>query len=234
MNTLALLSSFIALVLLEIILGLDNLIFLSLLVDKLPKQKRSRARRIGLTLAWITRLLLLSSAVLIVHLTHPLWVIGSWSFSLRDLFLFIGGLFLIGKATQEIHDEVEATEASHPSEKREAKLRTIVIQIALMDIIFSFDSVLTAVGLTSNVWVMFIAMTFAIVVMLYASAPIGGLIEKHPTIKMLALSFLILIGTLLLADAFSFHVPRGYLYFAMGFALGVESLNILKQSRRQR
>jgi len=232
---LTILYSFIVLVLLEVILGLDNLIFLALLVDKLPKNQQAKARRLGLLLAWTMRLLLLCSAVWIVHLVKPLWQIGVWSFSGRDIFLLIGGLFLITKATQEIHYEVEDNEvALLPTIKPHSSMRFIIMQIAFMDIIFSFDSVLTVVGLTTNIWVMFAAMTMAIIVMIYASKPVGILIEKHPTIKMLALSFLILIGILLLADAFAFHIPRGYLYFAMSFSLGVEILNILKRSHKRR
>lgn len=225
--------SIIALIILEIILGIDNLVFLSILTEKLPRADRKRARYWGLTFAWVTRLMLLASAVGLARLTKPLLTMGSLSFSVRDIFLFAGGAFLIYKATQEIHYEV----GESPVEQKNmrggaATIRGVVIQIGLMDIIFSLDSVLTAIGLTDNFIVMAVAITGAIFVMLYASEPVGLFIEKHPTIKMLALSFLILIGTLLVADSFSFHVPRGYLYFAMGFSLGVESLNLLKQAKR--
>ena len=224
----------IALIILEIVLGIDNLVFLSILTEKLPKEQRKRARRWGLTFAWVTRLMLLASAVWLAKLTQPFLVWSSFSFSVRDLFLFVGGAFLIAKATQEIHFDVAETKAEQKSIRHgSATFRGVVIQVGLMDIIFSLDSVLTAVGLTTNFAVMAFAITCAILVMIYASEPVSEFIEKHPSIKMLALCFLILIGTLLVADSFSFHVPRGYLYFAMGFSLGVESLNLLKQARRR-
>ncbi len=224
----------IALIILEIVLGIDNLVFLSILTEKLPREERKKARKWGLTFAWVTRLMLLGSAVWLVKLTKPFLIIGQYPFSVRDIFLFAGGAFLIVKATQEIHYEVGETEAEQKSMHIvAATFRGVVIQIGLMDIIFSLDSVLTAIGLTNNFTVMAVAITCAIFVMVYASEPVGNFIEKHPTIKMLALSFLILIGTLLVADSFSFHVPRGYLYFSMGFSLGVESLNLLRQSRRR-
>lgn len=226
--------SIIALIILEIILGIDNLVFLSILTEKLPKADRKRARRWGLTFAWVTRLMLLGGAVWLAKLSAPFITFHDISFSIRDVFLFFGGSFLIFKATQEIHYEVGETKA----EKKESigsavSFQRVVLQIGLMDIIFSLDSVLTAIGLTSNFIVMAVAITCAILVMIYASEPVSAFIETHPTIKMLALCFLILIGTLLVADSFSFHVPRGYLYFAMGFSLGVESLNLLRQARRR-
>ncbi len=227
--------SIIALIILEIVLGIDNLVFLSILTEKLPKTDRKRARQWGLTFAWVTRLMLLASAVWLAELSHPFITIRDFSFSIRDVFLFLGGAFLIFKATQEIYYEVDETAVEQKENLGAAStIRGVVIQIGLMDIIFSLDSVLTAIGLTNNYFVMAVAITCAILVMIYASEPVGHFIEKHPSIKMLALSFLILIGTLLIADSFSFHVPRAYLYFAMGFSLGVESLNLLKQSRRCR
>lgn len=226
--------SIIALIILEIILGIDNLVFLSILTEKLPKAERKRARRWGLTFAWVTRLMLLGGAVWLAKLSTPFFTFNDLSFSIRDVFLFVGGSFLIFKATQEIHYEVGESKA----EKKEStaglvSFQRVVLQIGVMDIIFSLDSVLTAIGLTSNYIVMAVAITCAILVMIYASEPVSNFIEKHPSIKMLALCFLILIGTLLVADSFSFHVPRGYLYFAMGFSLGVESLNLLRQARRR-
>ena len=226
--------SVIALIILEIVLGIDNLVFLSILTEKLPREDRKRARQWGLTFAWVTRLMLLGSAVWLVKMTKPFLIIADLSFSMRDIFLFAGGAFLIYKATQEIHYEVEETDAEKKAIRGAAStIRGVVIQIGLMDIIFSLDSVLTAIGLTDNFAVMAIAITCAILVMVYASEPVGQFIEHHPTIKMLALSFLILIGMLLVADSLSFHVPRGYLYFAMGFSLSVESLNLLRQARRR-
>lgn len=233
MELLEILLSLIALIILEIILGVDNLVFLSILTEKLPREQRKKARRWGLTFAWVTRLILLASAVWLVKLTTPFISIGDFSYSVRDLFLFLGGGFLIAKATQEIHMEVAVEETElHKTTSKSAKFNAVVVQVGLMDIIFSLDSVLTAVGLTTLYWVMAVAITIAILVMIYASEPVSYFIEKHPTIKMLALSFLILIGMVLVADSFAFHVPRGYVYFAMGFSLAVEALNLIKQARR--
>lgn len=223
-----------ALIVLEIILGIDNLVFLSILAEKLPTAERKRASRLGLMFAWITRLILLASAVWMVKLTKPLIVFADISLSIRDLFLFLGGAFLITKATQEIHQEFDSNATVFSPTTKKTSFRRVVMQIALMDIIFSFDSVLTAVGLTSNFIIMGVAITIAILVMIFASQAVSEFIHKHPTIKMLALSFLILIGTLLIADGLGFHIPRGYLYFAMGFSLSVELLNMLKRSRRHR
>lgn len=224
-----------ALIILEIVLGIDNLVFLSILTEKLPKELRRSARRWGLMFAWVTRLILLASAVWLAKLTHPLISWSEFSFSIRDIFLFAGGAFLIGKATQEIHGEVVEL-ASHQGgvSSRRVTFNKVVAQVAIMDIVFSLDSVLTAIGLTSRFWVMATAISVAIWVMIFASEPVSEFIDKHPTIKMLALSFLILIGMVLVADAFSFHIPRGYVYFAMGFSLGVEALNHLKRSRQHR
>ncbi len=229
--------SLVALIILEIVLGIDNLVFLSILTEKLPPEKRKKARQWGLTFAWVTRLMLLASAVYIVKLTTPLVVVSSFSFSARDIFLFLGGAFLIWKATDEIHQDVTDEpihSAAEVNPNSYASFRGVVIQVGLMDIIFSLDSVLTAIGLTTRLWVMSLAITCAILVMIYASEIVSRFITKHPTIKMLALSFLILIGMVLIADSFAFHVPRGYIYFAMGFSLAVESLNIAKQSARKR
>mgnify|MGYP000588380907 CR=1 FL=1 len=235
MELLDIFVSLLALVILEIILGIDNLVFLSILTEKLPREKRKRARRWGLTFAWVTRLLLLASAVELIKLTTPFFSVAGFSISMRDLFLLAGGAFLIGKATQEIHNEVGDEEnAKKEFGSPVATFRGVVIQVALMDIIFSLDSVLTAIGLTNFFWVMASAITCAIFVMIYASEPVSHFIEKHPSLKMLALSFLILIGMVLIADGLAFHVPRGYVYFAMGFSLAVESLNLIKQARRQK
>lgn len=228
--------SIFALIILEIILGIDNLVFLSLWTERLPREKRKKARRWGLTFAWVTRLLLLASAVWIIKLTTPLLTIGPMVFSARDIFLLLGGAFLIVKATQEIHDEVgEDSEKSHDKNGDPTlSFNKVVFQIALMDIIFSLDSVLTAVGLTPFFWVMALAITTAILVMIYASEWVSHIIETHPSIKILALSFLMMIGMVLIADGFSFHVPRGYVYFAMGFSILVESLNLVNRSKRKR
>ncbi|KTC86735.1 TerC family protein [Legionella brunensis] len=237
MEFLDVILSLLALTTLEIVLGIDNLVFLSILTEKLPKEQRKYARRWGLTFAWITRLLLLASAVWLVRLTKPLLSFGDFSFSGRDLFLLAGGAFLIAKATQEIHYEVgedDDIKDLTSSATKAVTFKGVVIQVALMDIIFSLDSVLTAVGLTNHFWVMATAITCAILVMLYASEPVSRFIDKHPTVKMLALSFLILIGMVLVADSFHFHVPRGYVYFAMGFSLGVEMLNLLRRSKQHK
>jgi predicted tellurium resistance membrane protein TerC len=236
MEWLNLVSSLFALIILEIVLGIDNLVFLAILTERLPRESRKRARRWGLTFAWMTRLLLLASAVWLVRLTAPLITFADFSFSGRDLFLMLGGAFLIAKATQEIHHEVEPDVIEEKINKFSvpvAGFYGVVLQIGIMDIIFSLDSVLTAVGLTPYFWVMATAITIAIIIMIWASEPVSAFIEKHPTIKMLALSFLILIGMLLVADGFSYHMPRGYIYFAMGFSLGVEGLNLLKRKRRK-
>lgn len=235
MELVDILVSLLALIILEIVLGIDNLVFLSILTEKLPKEERRSARRWGLMFAWVTRLMLLASAVWLAKLTHPFISISDFSFSVRDLFLFLGGAFLIAKATQEIHHEVgeSETEALKTNIKK-ITFKSVVIQVAVMDIVFSLDSVLTAIGLTNRFWVMAAAITCAILVMIYASEPVSRFIDKHPTIKMLALSFLILIGMVLVADSFSFHIPRAYVYFAMGFSLAVEALNYLKRSRHHR
>lgn len=235
MDFIDILLSLIALITLEIVLGIDNLVFLSILTEKLPAEQRRSARRWGLTFAWVTRLLLLASAVWLVKLTTPLIELGSVGLSIRDLFLFVGGGFLIVKATQEIRHEV----GDDTIEIKEVKahlvtFKSVVIQVGIMDIIFSLDSVLTAIGLTTRLWVMAVAITCAILVMIYASEPVSQFIDKHPTVKMLALSFLILIGMVLIADSFKFHIPRAYVYFAMGFSLSVEGLNLLKKARRNR
>jgi predicted tellurium resistance membrane protein TerC len=219
-----------ALIILEIILGIDNLVFLSILTEQLPKNTRHRARQWGLSFALVTRLLLLAAALWLTHLTTPLIQISDLSFSVRDFFLLCGGGFLITKATQEIHNEMSVYKKTRKYHLHK-KFYPVVFQIAIMDLIFSLDSVLTAVGLTSNFFIMATAITIAIGVMLYASKPVSHFITQYPTIKMLALAFLILIGMVLVADGLSFYIPRGYVYFAMGFSLGVEALNLIKRAK---
>lgn len=230
--------SFLALTILEIVLGIDNLVFLTIISRKLPKHQQKSARRIGLTLAWITRLLLLASAIWLSKLTTPLFHIFDMGVSGRDIFLLVGGLFLLAKATQEIHSELDlrVTEQSKKTLKGGGvhQFGWVITQIALLDMIFSLDSVLTAIGLTQNYWVMAAAITIAILVMVFASEPFSAFIEKRPSIRILALSFLILIGMVLVADALEFHIPRGYVYFAMGFSLIVELLNLFRIRRRKR
>lgn len=235
MDLVDIILSLLALTVLEIVLGIDNLVFLSILTEKLPAEQRKSARRWGLTFAWVTRLMLLASAVWLAKLTKPLISAYGFSFSARDIFLFAGGAFLIAKATQEIHEEVGEGETEIVATGSKAlTFKMVVMQVALMDIVFSLDSVLTAIGLTNHFWVMAAAITLAILVMIYASEPVSKFIDKHPTVKMLALSFLILIGMVLVADSFSFHIPRAYIYCAMGFSMGVEGLNLMKQSRSRR
>ncbi len=227
--------SLLALIILEIVLGIDNLVFLSIMTEKLPQDQRKKARQWGLLFAWVTRLILVAFAFWLAKLTNPLFSIGDFSFAIRDLFLFAGGAFLIAKATGEIRQELEGDELiSYQEGAKRISFRWVVFQVAVMDIIFSLDSVLTAIGLTPYFWIMIMAISSAILVMLYASEPVSYFIAKHPTLKMLALSFLILIGMVLVADSFSFHVPRGYVYFAMGFSLGVEALNHIKRGHRRR
>ncbi|MDR3443034.1 MAG: TerC family protein [Legionella sp.] len=230
-------ASLIVLIILEIVLGIDNLVILSILSEKLPPHQRKKARRWGLTFAWMTRLMLLSLAVDMIKLTRPLLSLFEFSFSARDIFLILGGLFLIWKATDEIHQDVADDSDDESSEEKVTVYKTtfkmVIFQIAIMDVIFSLDSVLTAVGLTTRFWVMAVAISCAILIMIFASEVVSAFIKKHPTIKMLALSYLILIGTVLVADGFAFHIPRGYLYFAMGFSLAVESLNLIKRSRKK-
>lgn len=234
MEILNYLVTFTALTLLEIVLGIDNLVLLAILSHRLPRHQQARGRRIGLTLAWVTRLMLLATAVALTKLNAPLVWVFNHGFSGRDLFLIAGGMFLLYKSTQEIHAELEqSAEKEKKANAKPVRFSIVVAQIALLDIVFSLDSVLTAVGLTQQFWVMAAAITIAILAMIYASEPLSRFIERNPTIKMLALSFLILIGVVLIADGFGTHVPRGYIYFAMGFSLFVESLNSINRKRRK-
>lgn len=211
----------------EIVLGIDNIIFIAILVGKLPKSKQDRARKLGISLALITRLALLLSITFVMGLTHPLFEVMDRSFSGRDLVLIIGGLFLIAKATFEIHDKLESgAEEQHVSAGGTSSFKSILFQIVILDIIFSLDSVITAVGMASAVWIMVSAMVISVVVMLVASGAISEFVYRHPTIKILALSFLILIGVTLSVEGMGGHIGKGYIYFAMAFSLAVEMLNI--------
>lgn len=231
MDLLDLLLSFATLTILEIVLGIDNLVFLAIITQRLPTAKQRKARQLGLTLAWVMRLLLLASAVWLTKLTTPLFTVYALNVSGRDLFLLIGGVFLLVKATQEIHAQIEPTITVQQTSGVPPAFGWVIVQIALLDIIFSLDSVLTAIGLTNRFWLMAAAITIAIIAMIFASEPLSRFIERHPTIKMLALSFLILIGMVLIADGCHYHIPRGYVYFAMGFSLFVELLNIVARKR---
>jgi predicted tellurium resistance membrane protein TerC len=210
---------------LEIVLGIDNVVFISVLVQRLPIDKRDRARTIGLGLAMGMRILLLLSISWIVSLKQPLFTIGDHGFSVRDLILIGGGLFLIWKSVTEIHEALEGDEEHASGGVRGATMTSVLVQIVLLDIVFSLDSVLTAVGMADDIAVMVAAVVIAVVVMLFASGPISKFVHQHPTVKMLALSFLLLIGVTLFADGFGFHVEKGYIYAAMGFAVFVEALN---------
>jgi predicted tellurium resistance membrane protein TerC len=212
---------------LEIVLGIDNIIFISILAGKLPKEQQARGRRVGLLGAFVTRLLLLLSIAWIVRLTRPLFEVFDHPVSGRDLILLAGGLFLIGKATFEIHNKLEGEEHG-PEGARRAKpsFASVVTQIMLIDIVFSLDSVITAVGLAEHISIMVAANVIALVIMLSAAGPISGFVDRHPTIKMLALAFLLLIGTNLVAEGVGFHIPKGYTYFAMAFSVLVEMLNL--------
>jgi predicted tellurium resistance membrane protein TerC len=210
---------------LEIVLGIDNIIFITILVGKLPAERRGKARVLGLGLAMFTRIALLLSIVWVMKLTAPLFVVFSREISGRDLILIVGGLFLLWKSTVEIHDNLEGVENVRSS-RAAASFGMVLAQIAVLDIIFSLDSVITAVGLAQDVAVMILAVTLAVIVMMFSSASIGAFVERHPTIKMLALSFLVLIGVTLIAEGLDFHVPKGYIYFSMAFSVMVEMLNI--------
>lgn len=227
------LLSLVTLTILEIVLGVDNLVFLSILSQKLPRAQQSRARKLGLTFAWLTRLMLLASAVWLARLTTPWVTIFNFSLSGRDLFLLSGGLFLLAKATQEIHSELEVVHQKPNQQIKTKAFWWVIGQIAVLDIVFSLDSVLTAIGLTDHFWVMAVAITIAIIAMIFLSEPLSNFIEHHPSIRMLALSFLILIGMVLVADGLHNHIPRGYIYFAMGFSVTVECLNLWRNKRQR-
>jgi predicted tellurium resistance membrane protein TerC len=212
---------------LEIVLGIDNIIFISILAGKLPAGEQGRARKLGLAGAFVTRVLLLLGIAWVVRLTTPLFALFGHGVSGRDLILIVGGTFLIGKATLEIHGKIEGHEEGESATKRAARsLAAVVVQIMLIDIVFSLDSVITAVGMVDDVTIMIAANVVALAIMLGASGPIAAFVERRPTIKMLALSFLVLIGTNLVAEGFGVHIPKGYTYFAMAFSVVVEMLNL--------
>ncbi len=223
--------SLITLTSLEIVLGIDNIIFISILSSKLAVEEQSRARTMGLAMAMITRILLLLSLAWVIRLTNPLFSVFGHDFSGRDLILIGGGLFLLAKSTYEIHEKLEGEEG-HAGARVYPSFARVVSQIMLLDIIFSLDSVITAVGIAERIGVMVVAVMIAVGVMMVSSGSISAFVERHPTVKMLALSFLLLIGMSLVADGFGLHIPKGYIYFAMGFSVFVEMLNIRLQSRR--
>lgn len=219
------------LIALEIVLGIDNIIFISILVGKLPIEQRNKARQLGLTLAMATRLLLLFSLVWVMGLIEPIFTILGEAISGRDIILILGGLFLLAKSTHEIHGSLETEESAQHKTFRSGFF-SVLIQIAIIDIVFSLDSVITAVGLVQHLSIMVIAVVISVGVMLVAAKPIGDFVDKNPTIKMLALSFLILIGFTLIAEGFEVHIPKGYIYFAMAFSIAVEMLNIRIRSKK--
>ncbi|HKO43504.1 MAG TPA: TerC family protein [Pyrinomonadaceae bacterium] len=217
--------AFLTLTALELVLGIDNIIFISILAGKLPPDQRKKARTLGLALAMITRVLLLLSLSWIIRLTAPLFTVLSQEISGRDLILIVGGLFLLAKATFEIHGKLEGEEG-HASARVGPSFASVIIQILLLDIVFSLDSVITAVGMVDNVVIMISAVIVAIIFMMAFASPISGFVERHPTVKMLALSFLLLIGVTLIVEGFDHHIPKGYIYFAMAFSVFVEMLNL--------
>jgi len=224
--------AFLTLLALEIVLGIDNIVFISILVDKLPEERQALARRLGLGMALVMRILLLLSLSWVIGLTAPLFTVFGQEISGRDVILILGGLFLLGKSTYEIHENLEGEEG-HSSARVKATFASVLIQIVILDMVFSLDSVITAVGMVDQVSVMIAAVTVAILVMLFSAEAVAGLVNRHPTLKMLALSFLLLIGFALLLEGFDQHVPKGYIYFAMGFSVFVELLNIRARRRRE-
>jgi predicted tellurium resistance membrane protein TerC len=229
-------AALVTLVAMEVVLGIDNLIFISILTNKLPPEHRVRARRLGISAALVMRLVLLATISFIVQLTDPIFTAFGHGFSWRDLILIAGGLFLVWKATKEIHHSVDPQDHKDEmvSHTVTVSLGGAIFQILLLDLVFSVDSIITAVGMTDELAIMYIAVIVAITVMMVAATPLADFIERNPTIVMLALGFLLMIGTTLIADGVGFHVPRGYIYAAMGFSAFVEGLNILGRRRRER
>jgi predicted tellurium resistance membrane protein TerC len=225
--------AFLTLTALELVLGIDNIIFISILVDKLPKERREFARRIGLFMAMFMRIGLLLALAWIVGLTAPVFTLLGQEISGRDLVLIIGGLFLIYKSTGEIHQSLEGEEGETSSAVK-ATFASVILQIMLIDIVFSLDSIITAVGMVDDVRIMIAAVIVSVGLMMLFAGPIGRFVSDHPTIKMLALSFLVVVGVVLIAEGFDHHVPKGYVYFAMAFSVGVEMLNITMRKRAKK
>lgn len=226
------------LIAMEVILGIDNLLFISILTNKLPESQRQRARRIGIGLALILRLALLSMVFVIVQLTQPLFALFGHAFSWRDLILIAGGLFLVWKATKEIHHNVDPDSGEEDqifdTSRATMTFGATIFQILLLDMVFSVDSILTAVGMTDHIPIMIVAVVVAVLVMLLAADPLADFIHKHPTVVMLALGFLLMIGMTLIAEGMGFHVPKGYIYTAMAFSAAIEALNIVSRNMRKR
>lgn len=226
--------SLVTLVALEAVLGIDNLVFIAILVDRVPQEQRTVTRRLGIAMALGTRLALLFVLAWIAGLTAPLFTIIGEEISWRDLILIGGGMFLLAKSTREIHDSIDEAGVHMPEAKPLASVLSVVVQIALIDIIFSLDSVITAVGMVNDLTIMTLAIIIAVALMLLASGPLSIFVSRHPTVKMLAMSFLLLVGMALIGDGLGMHIPKGYLYFAMGFSVLVESLNLWMSARRRR
>lgn len=224
------LAALVTLTVLEVVLGIDNVIFISILAGKLPAADQERARRLGLLGAMIMRILLLMSIAWIVRLTQPLFTVFDHPFSGRDLILATGGLFLIYKATHEIHDRLEGAEG-HVTARVAPTFAAVIGQIMVLDIVFSLDSVITAVGMADDLSVMIAAVVIAVGIMMFSAGTVSSFVERHPTVKVLALSFLLLIGCSLIADGFGVHIPKGYIYFAMGFSVFVEAINLRSHSK---
>ena len=219
---------------LEIVLGIDNVIFLSVIVSRIPPPQAKRARQIGLALALVFRILLLSLLVWLIGLTQPVITVRGIALSWRDIILIAGGLFLIGKATHEIHAEVEARDEEDNVAPRPGAFFWVIVQIIIIDMVFSLDSIITAIGMAQDLEIMIAAVVIACVIMYVSSGPVAKFVTEHPTTKMLALAFLVLIGMALVADGFQFHIPRGYIYFAIVFSAAVEFFNVLAKRNRKR
>jgi predicted tellurium resistance membrane protein TerC len=226
--------AFIALSLLEIVLGIDNVIFISVIVAQIREPLATRARQIGLALALLFRILLLSLLVWLIGLTEAVLTLRGFSFSWRDIILIGGGLFLIGKATHEIHGEVEGRDEAGEREQGAGAFLWVIAQITVIDMVFSLDSIITAIGMAQELPIMIAAVVIACLIMYASSGPVARFVAVHPTIKMLALAFLVLIGVALVADGFRFHIPRGYIYFAIAFSAAVEFFNVLAKGNRKR
>ena len=219
---------------LEIVLGIDNVIFLSVIVSRIPPAQARRARQIGLALALVFRILLLSLLVWLIGLTQPLFKLSGNAFSWRDIILIGGGLFLIGKATHEIHAEMEARDGDNDGTPAASAFFWVIVQIIIIDMVFSLDSIITAIGMAQDIEIMIAAVIIACFIMYVSSGPVARFVAEHPTTKMLALAFLVLIGVALVADGFKFHIPRGYIYFAITFSAAVEAFNVLAKRNRKK
>ena len=219
---------------LEIVLGIDNVIFLSVIVSRLPERQAKRARQIGLALALVFRIMLLSILVWLIGLTQDVLTVRGVGFSWRDIILIGGGLFLIAKATHEIHAEVEAQDPENDDKPKASAFFWVIIQIIIIDLVFSLDSIITAIGMAEDLEIMIAAVIIAVIVMYVSAGPVANFVAEHPTTKMLALAFLVLIGVALVADGFKFHIPRGYIYFAISFSAAVEAFNVIARRKRKR